>query len=67
MDFNLNSKPRDLCGATGKIRFATKPEAAAFLAAKGRQGGCTKVQRRCAFCDGFHLTKGVRGKPGKAR
>lgn len=55
------------CGFTGKKRFPTKEDAQKALAAYGRARGSRKVQKRCPFCDGFHMTKGVRGRPGKAR
>lgn len=53
------------CGYLGKERFATKEEAANALKAFATR--CRRIQPRCPFCDGFHLTKGLRGRPGKSR
>lgn len=58
---------RDKCGYLGKERFATRDEAVAALAGWAWRKGSRRVQPRCVFCDGYHLTKGVRGRPGKGR
>lgn len=56
----------DRCGATGKQRWDTRDQARAGLRAFAFAKGSRKVHR-CAFCDGYHLTKGQRGRPGKGK
>ncbi len=54
------------CGKTGKKRFAKKADALAALASFGWAKGSRKVHF-CVFCDGYHMSKGQRGRPGRAR
>lgn len=53
------------CGVTGKLMFASKELARAAVAGYARGKGTGKITDRCIFCGHFHLTKGVRGRPGK--
>lgn len=45
--------------------FASKELARAAVAGYARGKGTGKITDRCIFCGHFHLTKGVRGRPGK--
>jgi hypothetical protein len=54
------------CRVTGKEMFETKQAAKNALAAYAYAKGSRKVHR-CIFCDCYHTTKGVRGRPGKCR
>jgi hypothetical protein len=58
---------RERCGFTGKLMFPTREAALGALAGYARALGSRKVTKRCVFCGSFHLTKGTRGRPGKAR
>jgi hypothetical protein len=58
--------PQELCNVIGKERLPNKRAARIALAAFGRRKGSRTVHW-CIFCEGYHMTKGVRGKPGRAR
>lgn len=50
------------CGFTGKQIFTTKDAARAALRGWAGSKGSKQVMPRCIACDGYHLTKGVRGR-----
>lgn len=54
------------CGVTGKEMFKTKQAAKDSLAQYAYRKGSRKVHR-CAFCECYHTTKGLRGKPGRGK
>lgn len=56
---------KEICGYLGKERFATRKNAANALATWAYRKGSRRITRRCAFCWGFHLTKGQRSRPMK--
>lgn len=58
---------REKCGVTGKLMFVTPDAAHGALAAFARGKGSRRVTKRCVFCGTYHLTKGVRGKPGRGK
>lgn len=54
------------CGYTGKERHPTREAAVAALKRFAAAKGSRKVHF-CVFCDGYHKTKGLRGRPGKGK
>jgi hypothetical protein len=55
------NRGRGLCGVKGKEIWDTKAEAKGALAGHGRAAGSKRVYR-CPFCNGWHATKGGRGR-----
>jgi hypothetical protein len=53
------------CGVTNKVMFDSRDAAWAALTKYARARGSTRPTKRCPFCEHYHLTKGVRGMPGK--
>jgi hypothetical protein len=53
----------EYCGLARKQIFATKQEAKDALGSWAWRKGSRKVEKgRCISCNGYHLTKGVRGR-----